>query len=91
MLVAAAGSARVRSSARARPVLEVRRVAGIVDGLNNLFVAHTLGHDDARRLQWQVHRRINTGDFAELTLHATHAGCAGHALNIHVDDSGGLR
>ena len=88
VLTAAAGCARVRSSARARPVLEVRRVAGIVDGLNDLLVAHTLGHDDARRLQRQVHRRVNAGDFAELTLHTTHAGCAGHTLNIHVDDSG---
>ena len=90
-MVAAAGCARVRSSARCGPVLEVRRVAGIVDGLNDLLVAHTLGHDNARRLQRQVHRRVNTGDFAELTLHTTHAGCAGHTLNIHVDDSGGLR
>ena len=87
-MVAAAGCARVRSSARARPVLEVRRVAGIVDGLNNLLVAHALGYDDARGLQRQVHRRVNTGDFAELTLHAAHAGCTGHALNVHVDNSG---
>ena len=88
MLVAAAGCARVRPSARARPVLEVRLVAGIVDGLNDLVVAHALGHDNARGLQGQVHRRVNAGDFAELTLHTTHAGCAGHTLNIHVDDSG---
>ena len=88
VMVAAAGCVRVRSSARARPVLKVRRVAGIVDGLNNLLIAHTIGHDDARRLQRQVHRRVNAGDFAELTLHATHAGCTGHTLNIHVDDSG---
>ena len=46
-MVAAAGCARVRSSARAGPVLKVRRVAGIVDGLNDLFVAHALGYDDA--------------------------------------------
>ena len=90
VMVAAAGCVRVRSSARARPVLEVCRVAGTVDGLNDLLVAHTLGHDNARRLQRQVHRRVNTGDFAELTLHTTHAGCAGHTLDIHVDDSGGL-
>ena len=87
-VLVAAGCARARSSARARPVFEVRRVAGIVDGLNDLLVAHTLGYDDARRLQRQVYRRVNAGDFAELTLHATHAGCAGHTLNIHVDDSG---
>jgi len=90
-MVAAAGCARICSSARARPVLEVRRVAGIVDGLNDLLVAHTLGHDDARRLQRQVHRRVNAGDFAELALHTTHTGCAGHTLNIYVDDSGGFR
>ena len=90
-MVAAAGCARVRSSARARPVLKVRRVAGIVDGLNDLFVAHALRYDDARRLQRQVHRRVNTGDFAELTLHTPHTGCAGHTLNIHVNNSGGLR
>ena len=88
VMVAAAGCVRVRSSARTRPVLKVRRVAGIVDGLNNLLVAHTRGYDDACRLQRQVHRRVNAGDFAELTLHTTHAGCAGHTLNIHVDDSG---
>ena len=88
MLVAAAGCARISRGAHARAVFEVRLVAGVVDGLNNLLVAHALGYDDARGLQRQVHRRVNTGDFAELTLHATHAGCTGHTLNIHVDDSG---
>ena len=90
-MVAAAGCARISGGTRARPVLEVRLVAGIVDGLNDLVVAHALGYDDARRLQRQVHRRVNAGDFAELTLHATHAGCTGHTLNIHMNDSGGLR
>ena len=88
VLVTAAGCARVGGGARARAVLEVRLVAGVVDGLDDLLVAHTLGHNDARGLQGQVHRRVNAGDFAELALHAAHAGCAGHALNIHVNDSG---
>ena len=91
VLTAAVGCARISGGTRARPVFEVRRVAGVVDGLNDLVVAHALGYDDARGLQGQVHRRVNAGDFAELTLHATHAGCAGHALNIHVDNSGRLR
>ena len=91
VLTATVGCARISGGTRARAVLEVRLVAGVVDGLNDLVVAHTLGYDDARGLQGQVHRRVNAGDFAELTLHATHAGCAGHTLNIHVDNSGRLR
>ena len=91
VLVAAVGCARISGGTRARAVLEVRLVAGTVDGLNDLLVAHARGYDDACRLQRQVHRRVNAGDFAELTLHTTHAGCAGHTLNIHVDDSGGFR
>ena len=91
VLTAAVGCARISRGTRARAVFEVRLVAGVVDGLNNLLVAHALGYDDARGLQRQVHRRVNTGDFAELTLHAAHAGCTGHALNVHVDNSGWLR
>ena len=63
------------------------RIPGVINRFNDLLIGNIGGNDHARRLQRQVHGGINPRNFAEFTFHATHAGCARHALNIQVDNA----